>query len=128
MANFAKLDENNVVVEVHAVHDSELLDENGIPQEQLGIAFLVSWSDGHQNWKQTCPDKTFRKNYAGIGYTYDSVRDAFIPPKPYESWIFNEGTYWWDPPVPYPADGGLLTGKFYYWDEETISWKEETNI
>jgi len=60
-----------------------------------------------------------RKNYAGIGYTYDAQRDAFIPPKPFESWVLNEQTCLWNAPVPYPADG-----KFYTWDEATTSWKE----
>lgn len=126
MANFAKLDDNNIVLQINSVSDNELLDENGVLQEERGIAFLIQWSGGYQNWKQTCSDNTFRKNYAGIGFKYDSVRDAFIPPKPYNSWILNEETCRWDPPVPYPADGGLLTGKFYSWNEETQTWVLES--
>jgi hypothetical protein len=120
MAHFAKLDENNVVLEVHVVNNNELLDENGQETEQKGIDFLISWSQGsHTNWKQTSYNGNFRKNYAGIGYSYDSVRDAFIPPKPYNSWILNETTCNWESPVPYPQDD-----KMYTWDEATTSWVE----
>ena len=66
--------------------------------------------------------RPLRKNYAGVGYTYDAIRDAFIPPKPFASWLLNEDTCLWDAPVPYPQDG-----KIYHWNEETISWKEVTN-
>lgn len=119
MANFAKLDSNNVVIEVHSVNDKELLDENGIEREELGIAFLVNWSGGYLYWKQTCPNETFRKNYAAIGFTYDRIKDAFIAPQPLPSWVLDEKTCKWSPPVPYPTDG-----KNYYWDEPTLSWIE----
>ena len=69
------------------------------------------------NWRQTSYNNTFRKNYAGIGYTYDEQRDAFIPPKSYPSWILNEDTCLWDPPTPSPNDGYN-----YIWNEETLSW------
>ena len=117
MAHFAKLDQNNVVLEVHVVHNNELLDQNGQEQEWKGVWFLQNWSGGYPHWKQTSYNGNFRKNYAGIGYTYDPVRDAFIPPKPYLSWILNEQTCLWDPPVAMPDDG-----KMYQWDEATISW------
>ena len=117
MAHFAKLDENNIVQEIIVVHNNELLDEDGNEIENNGINFLENIF-GHRNWKQTSYNKTFRKNYAGIGYTYDSDRDAFIPPKPYESWVLNETSCNWDPPVPMPTDGNL-----YIWNETTISWK-----
>jgi len=117
MANFAKLDENNVVLQVNVVDNNELLDENGVEQEQNGIDFLVKWSGGYPYWKQTSYNGNMRKNYAGIGYTYDPVRDAFIPPKPYPSWILNEQTCLWDPPVAIPDDGNR-----YQWDEENINW------
>lgn len=119
MAHFAKLDENNVVLEVNVIDNENLLDSNGIEQEEVGIAFLVQWSGGYTNWKQTSYNGTIRKNYAGIGYVYDAVRDAFIPPKPYESWVLNEGTCTWESPVPYPEDGN-----YYVWDEATTSWVE----
>jgi hypothetical protein len=118
MAHFAKLDENNVVLEVHSVNNNELL-INGVEVEAMGIVFLVNWSGGYTNWKQTSYNGNFRKNYAGIGYTYDAQRDAFIPPKPYNSWILNEDTCLWQPPIPMPIDG-----KLYSWDESTLSWTE----
>jgi len=95
MAHFAKLDENNNVFEVHCVHNNELLDANGVEREEKGVAFLVNWSGGYPYWKQTSYNGNFRKNYAGIGYTYDSQRDAFIPPKPIEDAVLDEATCQW---------------------------------
>lgn len=117
MAHFAQIDENNIVQQVIVVHNNELLDENGIEQESKGIQFCQSLLGG--NWVQTSYNATFRKNYAGIGYTYDTVRDAFIPIKPYESWVLNEDTCQYEAPTTYPNDG-----KVYSWDEETVSWIE----
>jgi len=119
MAHFAKLDENNVVLEVNAVHNNELLDENGQESEAKGIEFLTTWSGGYSNWKQTSYNASIRKNYAGIGFTYDAVRDAFISPQLYPSWTLNESTCQWNPPVAYPNDGNSYT-----WDESTLSWVE----
>mgnify|MGYP006297037415 FL=1 len=116
MAYFAKLDENNYVIEVHCVAN-EALDSNN--EEQSGIDFLTQWSNGYTNWKQTSYNNRIRKNYAGIGYTYDETRDAFIPPKPFNSWVLNESTCRWDAPVPFPADG-----KKYIWNEQSLSWDE----
>lgn len=116
MAHFAKLDQNNVVLEVYVVHNNELL-QDGVESEEKGIQFLVDWSGGYPLWKQTSYNGTIRKNYAGIGYTYDATRDAFIPPQPYLSWVLNEDTCQWNPPVPYPTDG-----QRYNWDEATTSW------
>ena len=115
MAHFAKLNENNIVTEVHVVANSELLDANGVEQEHLGQAFLENLFGG--TWKQTSYNGNIRKNYAGIGYTFDTQRDAFIPPKPYASWVLNEETCRWEAPVSYPDDGNK-----YEWNEETISW------
>lgn len=123
MAHFAKLDENNIVLEVNVVHNNELIDENGNESEQKGIDFLINWSGGYTNWKQTSYNGNFRKNYAGVGYAYDYVRDAFIPPKPYNSWVLNEQNCRWDSPVPRPTNG-----KLYDWDEATLSWKEVANV
>lgn len=117
MAHFAKLDENNVVLEVHVVHDNELIDENGVQQEQKGIEFLINWSGGYQHWKQTSRDGRLRKNFAVLGGVYDVQRDAFIQPKPYASWSLNEETCQWVPPVARPNDGA-----FYYWDEDKVCW------
>jgi len=116
MAHFAKLDENNVVLEVNVVHNNELL-ENGVESEAKGIQFLIDWSGGYTNWKQTSYNGNIRKNYAGIGYTYDAQRDAFIPPQPFPSWGLNESTCLWDAPTPMPNNG-----QRYYWDEPTTSW------
>jgi len=116
MAHFAKIDDNNVVLEVIVVHNNELL-QNGIESESKGIQFLIDWSGGYTNWKQTSYNGKIRKNYAGIGYTYDPQRDAFIPPKPYSSWVLNENTCLWETPVTMPTDG-----QQYVWNEETLSW------
>ena len=92
MAHFAKLDENNIVIEVNVV-DNNILDSND--EETSGIKFLIEWSNGYTNWKQTSYNGNIRKNFAGIGYTYDLVRDAFIPPKPDGNWVLNEDTCLW---------------------------------
>ena len=84
----------------------------------MGVVFLVDWSGGYTNWKQTSYNRSFRKNYAAVGYTYDVSRDAFIPPKPYNSWTLNEDTCLWQPPVAQPDDGNM-----YAWDEESLSWR-----
>lgn len=117
MAHFAQLNENNIVTQVIVVHNNELLDENNVEQESKGQQFCTNLLGG--NWVQTSYNATFRKNYAGIGFTYDSVRNAFIPPKPYPSWLLNEDTCQWNSPVAYPTDE-----KTYYWNEDTVSWVE----
>lgn len=113
MAHFAKLDGNNIVTQVIVVHDWDA------PSEAGGIEFLTQWSGGYSNWKQTSYNGNIRKNYAGVGYTYDSERDAFIPPKPYPSWILDEATCRWFAPTPCPVD--LINPQ---WDEDTLTWKE----
>ena len=115
MAHFAKLNENNVVLEILVVHNNELL-QDGVESEAKGVQFLVDWSGGHPYWKQTSYNGNIRKNYAGIGYIYDSTRDAFIPPQPFPSWVLNEDSCLWDAPTPMPTDGR------YQWDEATTSW------
>ena len=116
MAHFAKIGLNNKVISVHSVHDNELKDSNGVEQENIGIDFLTNLH-GWAIWKQTSYNNNIRKNFAGIGYTYDEDRDAFIPPKPFTSWILNEETCQWEAPVVYPNDGNL-----YNWNEETQQW------
>lgn len=120
MAHFAQLDVNNVVTQVIVVHNNELLD-NGIESEAKGIAFCQSLFGG--TWKQTSYNGNIRKNFAGIGYTYDIGRDAFIPPKPYNSWILDESTCQWIPPVTYPNDG-----KNYRWNESVTNWVEVPGV
>jgi hypothetical protein len=119
MAHFAQLD-NNVVLQVIVVHNNELMN-NGVESEAKGIAFCHSLFPG-TNWAQTSYNANIRKNYAGVGFTYDAQRDAFIPPKPYPSWVLNETTCQWESPVPYPQDG-----KRYIWDEATQTWVEVQN-
>ena len=124
MAHFCKLDENNVVTEVHVVANRDTSDANGVEKEYIGQAFLEKLFGG--TWKQTSYNGTIRKNYAGIGYTYNADIDAFVPPKPFASWLLNEETAQWEAPTPMPEDAG--TGeppKMYSWDEATTSWVEQ---
>ena len=114
MAYFTKIDENNIVKQVEVVSDTIAT------TEQNGVDFLEQLHGNHFNFKQTFDNGT-RKNYAGIGYTYDTVRDAFIPPQPYSSWTLNDSTCQWEAPVVMPDDG-----KQYEWNEATTNWKEIT--
>ena len=118
MAHFAKL-ENNVVTQVIVVSNQDMLDAQGQESEEKGIAFCSNLLGG--TWKQTSYNGNIRKNYAGIGYTYDESRDAYIPPKPYNSWLLDETTCQWKAPVAMPTDG-----KPYSWNEATQSWDEVT--
>jgi hypothetical protein len=118
MAHFARLNEENTVVRVSVLNNEVITDSDGVEQEQLGIDFLTGLHTGF--WKQTSYNGNFRKNYAGTGFTYDSVRDAFIPPQPFNSWTLNEDTCLWDSPVAYPEDALMYT-----WDEPTTSWVED---
>jgi len=116
MASFAKIGLNNKVIEVLSVHNNELKDSNGVEQENIGIDFLTKLT-GWAIWKQTSYNGNIRKNHAGIGYTYDEDRDAFIPQKPYNSWILNEETCLWEATVLKPDDG-----QKYIWNENTRQW------
>ena len=117
MAHFAEIDANNIVLRVIVVGNKDTSDANGVEKEYIGAAFCESLLGG--TWKQTSYNANMRKNYAGIGYTFDAARDAFIPPKPFPSWVLNESTCQWQAPVPMPTDG-----KMYGWDEGTLSWVE----
>jgi len=124
MAHFAKINVNtNQVVHVSVVDNWNLVDGEGNEVESIGIAYLesVHGSDSNFIWRQTSYNNNMRKNYAGIGMTWDAGRNAFIPPKPFNSWTLNEDTCRWDPPTPMPNDG-----KMYSWNEETLSWVEQT--
>ena len=116
MAHFFELDENNITINGIVVNNNELLID-GVESEQKGIAFCVAHYGGR--WIQASYNGNIRKNYAGIGYTYDEVRDAFIAPKPYPSWLLDEVTCRWQAPIPMPTDD-----KPYTWNEETTSWVE----
>ena len=115
MAHFTQLDANNVVTQVIVVANSDTADANGVEKEYIGAAFCEKLFGG--TWKQTSYNGSIRKNYAGVGYAFDAERDAFIPPKPYPSWLLNEDTCLWDAPVAYPTDG-----ERYSWDEATTAW------
>lgn len=119
MAHFAELDQDNNVLRVIVVNNSELLDENNQESEIIGIQFCQDIFGHTTNWKQTSYNVTFRKNFAGIGSTYNATLDAFIPPKPFDSWILNETTCQWQPIVQYPNDGNA-----YYWNEELLEWHQ----
>jgi hypothetical protein len=126
MASFAKIGLNSKVIEVLSVHNNVLKDSNGVEQEVNGIDFLTKLT-GYPVWKQTSYNTIggvhnnggtpFRKNHAGIGYTYDEDRDAFIPKKPFNSWILNENTCLWNAPVVKPEDDNM-----YSWNESTLTW------
>ena len=118
MAHFAKLGIDNTVLEVLVVNNIDTMTPQGEEKEEIGVEFLRKLT-GHATWKQTSYNGKIRKNYAGIGYTYNSELDAFIPPKPYNSWILNQSTCNWEAPVAYPTDG-----KSYAWNESNQSWDE----
>jgi hypothetical protein len=121
MAHFAELDSNNVVKQVIVVSNADTSTAQGEEKESIGIAFCERLLGG--TWVKTSYNATIRKNYAGIGYTYDKNRDAFISPKPFNSWVLNESTCLWDAPVAYPTDVGTQDApKMYTWNEETIGW------
>jgi hypothetical protein len=112
MSHFAELDENNTVIRV-------LVGDNEMPSE--GYDWMVETYGGR--WVKTSYNNSFRKRYAGVGYSYNEDLDVFLLPKPYESWVLDEETYDWVPPIPFPEDD-----KYYGWDEESASWKELDGI
>jgi hypothetical protein len=126
MASFAKIGLNNKVIEIQSLVNEVLHDSNGVEQEAIGIDFLTKLT-GWAIWKQTSYNThggvhssggtPLRKNHAGIGYTYDETRDAFIAPKPFNSWILNEQTCLWEAPIAKPNDENK-----YNWNELTLSW------
>ena len=115
MAHFAKLDENNIVTEVLVVNNDVLLKSDGTESEYKGKVFLNGLF-GNATWVQTSYNDNFRKQYAGIGYKYDSTNDVFIKNKPFDSWTL-DSNFDWVAPVEFPIDG-----KTYAWNEETTSW------
>jgi hypothetical protein len=117
MAYFAKLGTGNIVEQIISINNSVITDSNGIEQEQLGVDFINKLYNTRDVWKQTSYNNNFRKNYAGIGYQYDQTRDAFIPKKPFNSWILNEDTCLWNAPVAMPIDDNRYT-----WNESTLTW------
>ncbi len=144
MAHFAQLDENNIVLQVVKVSNAEMYDGSGNEVEEFGVALLKKIYGGTTNWKQTSYNAKngkyinsetgeeivgkipLRKTYAGVGYTYSPVKDAFIPICPHNGWVFNESTWEWDPPNGYPADVFERPAGVYTWNEETLQWDENT--
>jgi hypothetical protein len=134
MASFAKIGLNSKVIEVLSVNNEVLKDSNGVEQEVNGIDFLTKLT-GYPVWKQTSYNThggvhssggtPLRKNHAGIGYTYDEDRDAFIPKKPFNSWILNESTCLWNAPVSKPTEQ-LEENEYYSWNESIINWEIKT--
>jgi hypothetical protein len=134
MASFAKIGLNGKVIAVHSVVNEVLHDSNGVEREDIGIDFLTKLH-GWAIWKQTSYNTNggvhnnggtpLRKNHAGIGYTYDEDRDAFIPKKPYNSWILNEDTCLWNAPVAKPTEV-LEENQYYSWNESIINWEVKT--
>ena len=131
MASFAKIGLNNKVIEVQSVVNEVLHDSNGVEQEVIGIDFLTKLT-GYPVWKQTSYNThggvhdnggtPLGKNHAGIGYTYDEDRDAFIAPKPFNSWILNEDTCNWEAPVAKPT-AELEANQYYSWNESIVNWE-----
>jgi hypothetical protein len=117
MAHFAQLDENNKVLQVIVVANEELM-ENGAESEHKGIAFCKTLLGADTNWVQTSYNATFRKNYAGIDFTYDPIANHFFAPQPYPSWELNADAQW-EAPVAMPTDG-----KAYTWNEKDLTWSE----
>ena len=127
MAHFAKLDDANMVTAVHCLHNNVLI-ADGVESEEKGVDFLEQLHGGGR-WVQTSYNTSggahslggtpMRKNYAGIGYSWREDLDAFVPPRPYDSWSLDTDSCLWNPPVPLPSGGGR-----YIWDEENLEWKE----
>lgn len=109
MSHFAEIDENNVVIRV-------LVGDDNLPEE--GKLWFEENLGG--TWVQTSYNARIRKNFAGVGFTYDAERDAFIPPQPFPSWVLDEATCKWEPPIPYPSDASVV----YEWDEASLNWIE----
>ena len=116
LSHFAKI-ENGVVTQVIVVGNADTANAEGVEMEHIGAAFCERLLGGE--WKQTSYNGNIRKNYAGIGYSFDEARDAFIAPQPFASWVLNEQTCQWESPTPMPTDG-----KRYAWDEATLNWIE----
>lgn len=119
MAHFARLDENNVVIEVTVVNNNDILDENGNESEEVGSKRLENLHGGR--WVQTSYNSNFRHRYAGIGMVYNEKHDVFTHSQPYPSWVFDTENYTWNPPTPYPQNE---EGKNYMWNEINQQWVE----
>jgi len=122
MAHFARLDDDNTVTQVIVVSNTDTSDAMGVEKEYIGQAFCERLFGGR--WVQTSYNARFRKNYAGLGYRYHEDIDAFVPPRPFASWILDDDTAQWKSPVPVPEDDGMGDPpRRYVWDEATVSWQ-----
>jgi hypothetical protein len=129
MAYFAKLGTGNIVEQVISINNAVITDANGVEQEHLGVDFINKLYNTRDVWKQTSYNNNIRKNYAGVGYSYDQARDAFIAPKPYPSWILNEDTCRWEAPVAMPelTQEQIDNKNYYAWNEQIINWELKNN-
>jgi len=118
MAHYAQIDSNNIVTQVIVIDNKDTADANGVEKEYIGAAYCERLFGG--TWKQTSYNGNIRKNYAGIGYKYQSDIDSFVAPKPYASWTLDANAQW-QPPVAMPTDGSM-----YSWDEANQTWVEVT--
>ena len=120
MAHFAQLDSNNVVTQVIVVSNDDTSDNNGVEAESIGIAFCKKLFGADTNWKQTSYNNNIRVRYAGIGDSYNADLDAFVPPQPYASWILDNATADWVPPIVEPTltEEQRAAGSYYTWDED----------
>ena len=125
MAYFAKLGTGNIVEQVISINNTVITDANGVEQEQLGNDFINKLYNTRDVWKQTSYNNNIRKNYAGIGFHYDQARDAFIAPKPFNSWILNEDTCRWEAPVAKPTltQEQIDNNNYYNWNETIQNWE-----
>ena len=118
MAHYAKIGVGNIVIETYVLNNDVLM-KDGVENEQQGVEFLQNFFSNRDLYIQTSYNNSFRKNYAGKGYSYDSTRDAFIPSKLFNSWTLNEDTCQWEAPTAMPDDG-----KEYNWNETSKAWDE----
>jgi hypothetical protein len=125
MAHFAKLGTGNIVEQVISINNAVITDANGVEQEQLGNDFINKLYNTRDVWKQTSYNNNIRKNYAGIGFTYDQTRDAFIPPQPFNSWKLNNETCRWEAPVAKPTltQEQIDNNNYYKWNETIQNWE-----
>ena len=132
MAHFAQIDDNNIVMRVTVVANSDTADSNGNEVESVGIAFCKALLGSDTNWVQTSYNNNIRHRYAGIGMKYDPTNDVFYEQQPYPSWTLNTSTWLWEAPVAYPSDQGVddpdnpTEYVRYTWDEDTTSWTNRT--
>jgi hypothetical protein len=116
MAHFAKLNNDNTVTEVIVVNNDVIMDDEGKESESIGIVFCQSLYGADTKWVQTSYNGSFRKNYAGVGFSWDGT--GFAAPQPFESWTLNQDTYLWESPIPKPTDGS------YSWNEADLMWEK----